>query len=124
MVKVQTVTIELSEIIQRLDVLEANISFIDARDLHNEISRRLRRLTASLKNDDDTALKDTINQLLTSLEEARRSLDGVRPEQQPSRTPNVVYNAIERQFSSMSGCVADLMGLLEQRTIDVRDGQK
>lgn len=120
-VKVQTVTIELSEIIQRLDALETDISFTDARDLHTEIARRLRRLTSSLRNDADADLKNSIEQLHVSLEETRTALDGVRPEQQPPKTENVVYNAIEGHFSSMSGCIADLMGLLEKRTIAVGD---
>lgn len=122
-VKVQTVTIELSEIMQRLDALETDISFTDVRNLHTEISRRLRRLTASLKNDADTDLESTIDKLLISLEETRTALDEILPEQSP-RAENVVYNAMEGHFSRMSGCVATLMGLLEKRTIDVGDGQK
>src|SRR5438874_2659218 len=42
-VKLQTITIELAEIALKLDHLNLDLNFVQARDLLNEVSRRLRR---------------------------------------------------------------------------------
>ena len=75
-VKIQTITIELTEILQRLDKLEPAISYSDARDLLNEIARRLRRLASPFNNEID--LKDTITNLFNSLELGKKALSSVK----------------------------------------------
>lgn len=119
-VKIQTITIELSEILQRLDKLEPAISYSDARDLLNEIARRLRRLASPFKSEQD--LKETITDLFTSLEHGKKALNSVKPEnletEEQNQDTNSVYYATEAHFSSISSYVAELMGLLEKRSID------
>ena len=117
-VKIQTITIELSEIVQRLDTLDMEIEFSTARDLLNEITRRLRRLISTFKNDPE--FKTTIMELIDTLGEARNALQEVRPTDSDAEdvVPNAVYYATEGFFSAISGLVADLMGLFEKRTID------
>ena len=51
-VKIQTITIELTEIAQRLDKLDFELNFSEARDLLNEVSRRIRRLIAPFQDTD------------------------------------------------------------------------
>ena len=52
-VKIQTITIELNEIILKLDKLDIDIEFSFARDYLNEINRRVRRLTSPFAEDDE-----------------------------------------------------------------------
>lgn len=119
-VKIQTVTIELTEIRQKLGKLDTGISYAEARDLLNDVTGKLRRLISAFKNEID--LKDTISSVLSSLEEAKKALETVRPivgeADIQGVESNSVYNATESHFSNISGCVADLMGLFERRAID------
>jgi hypothetical protein len=118
-VKIQTVAIELTEISQRLDILGMEIRFNEARDLLNEISRKLRRLVSPFQTDPE--LKETVASLKEALNSAKNSLNDVRPtepleEEQP---PNAVYYAIEADLANINGFVADMLGLLEKKTIDL-----
>ena len=101
-VKIQTITIELTEILQRLDKLEPAISYSDARDLLNEIARRLRRLASPFKSEQD--LKDIITKLFTSLEHGKKALNSVKPDnletEEQNQDINSVYYATEAHFSS------------------------
>jgi hypothetical protein len=120
-VKIQTITIELTEISQRLDILDMKIDYSSARDLINEVSRKLRRLVSPFQSDKEFG--ETIIVLKDALNSAKDSLSGVRPaldkeEIQPEYT---VYNAIEGELSTINGLVADLLGLFEKRTIDFGD---
>lgn len=121
-VKIQTITIELSEIAQRLDKLDSQLSFAEARDSLNEISRRLRRLIAPFQEVSD--LKAACQQLKSSLEAAKESLDNLLPQDGNMETlpPNSVYFATQSHLSNISGLVAEIMGLFEKRTIKV-EGQ-
>lgn len=56
-VKMQTITIEVTEIVQRLDSLDINIDFPTTRDLLNEISRKIRRLVSPFESQPDFAPK-------------------------------------------------------------------
>lgn len=117
-VKIQTVTIELTEIAQRLDKLNYDLNFSDARDLLNEISRRLRRLIAPFQSSDD--FLTVCCELKTALEDARVALDGVRPadNQAAGLPPNAVYFATQGHFSIISALVAEITGLFEKRNIE------
>lgn len=118
-VKIQTITIELSEIAQRLDKLDFELSFSDARDLLNEISRRLRRLIAPFQSNSD--LSGPCESLKQALDAAKKALEEVRPNEGEivASAPNAVYFATQSHFSNISSLVAEIMGLFEKRNIEV-----
>lgn len=120
-VKIQTVTVELSEIVQRLDRIDPKIEFSDARDLLSEVSRRLRRLIAPFQAAEEFG--STCEKLKSILDDARSSLDALRPTQDLSAnvTPSgdAVYFAVQGYFSSIGSIVAEIIGLLEKRSINV-----
>ena len=118
-VKIQTVTIELSEIAQRLDKLDSKLTFSEARDSLNEISRRLRRLIAPFQDGQD--LKAPCQRLRDSLDAARESLDTLLPQDGliENLPPNSVYFATQSHLAVISSLVAEIMGLFEKRTIRV-----
>lgn len=119
-VKIQTITIELTEIAQRLDKLDFDLSFSEARDLLNEVGRRLRRLIAPFQANED--MSDACDNLKEALEEAKRALEEVRPQSQDADLPeNSVYFATQGHFANVSSLVAEIMGLFEKRTIEVND---
>lgn len=115
-VKIQTITIELTEIAQRLDKLDSEITFADARDLLNEVSRRLRRLIAPFQSNPD--LEAVCSQLREALDEAKSSLQGVRPLGEARVSRDAVYFATQGHFATVSVLVAEILGLLEKRTLE------
>jgi len=117
-VKIQSLTIELTEIAQRLDKLDYNLDFQSARDLLNEVSRRLRRIIAPFNDRDDIAqLK---NDLTIVISEAKRALDNVRPQisDDEDAIANNIYFAMQGHFSSISDITADITGLFEKNSIE------
>ena len=120
-VKLQTVTIELTEVAQKLDRIQPEIGFSDARDLLAENSRRLRRAVSPFAR--DPGFKEPISVLLESLQAAQVSLKEVRPTGAGDGTaaPNAVYYAIEGDFSTINNNVADLLGLFEKKSIHFGD---
>lgn len=120
-VKIQTITIELSEIAQRLDKLDFNLTFSEARDLLNEISRRLRRLIAPFQSSTD--MTDACSNLKAALDNAKCALDEVRPQNESGveAPANSVYFATQGHFSNINALVAEIMGLFEKRTIEVKE---
>lgn len=120
-VKIQSITIELTEISQKLDRLRLDIPFDEARDLLTEISRRIRRVISPFQKDPD--LCETITALKDTLSNAKNSLNSVRPSD-PSKeieVPHAVYYAIEGDFAAINNAVADLLGLFEKKTINFGD---
>jgi hypothetical protein len=116
-VKIQTVTIELSDILPKLDKLQPDVHFNEARDLLNEISRRLRRIISPFETDEGLSAKITL--LRETLDKAKASLNNVRPtDTSKEEVPGTVYYAIEGEFVAISNSVADLLGLFEKKTID------
>lgn len=115
-VKLQTVTIELTEIIQKLEKLSQDINFSNARDLLNETSRKVRRLISPFKEDSEYSEK--INQLYEHLEICQNALSSVRPDGEEI-VPFTIFNALEGNFSTLNGLLADLLGLIEKRTINL-----
>jgi hypothetical protein len=117
-VKAQTVAIELGEISQRLERLQPDILFSEARELLNEVSRRLRRAISPFA--EDPALKVTISAVRQALDTAQSSLKGVRPTNPGNEreVPGAVYNGIEADFATIGNLVADLLGLFEKQTFD------
>lgn len=120
-VRVQTVAIELGEITQKLEQLRPDILFSEARDLFNEVSRRLRRAISPFA--DDPALKTTIAAVRAALDATQTSLKNVRPTDpnKERETPAAVYNGVEADFVAISNLVADLLGLFEQKTFHFGD---
>lgn len=122
-VKLQTVTIELTEIAQKLDRVEPGMLFSDARDLLAEISRRLRRATAPYATDPE--LINAITAVREALDAAQESLRSVRPSDptKENETPDAVYYGMESELASVNNCVADLMGLFEMKSVAPADSQ-
>ncbi|KAB0665683.1 hypothetical protein F6V25_08150 [Oryzomonas japonica] len=120
-VRIQTITIDLTELSQRLDKLSPDIKFTEARDMMAEMSRRIRRLTSPFKS--DNGLSEPVNLLWEALSNAKQSLKAVKPAniELESETPLAVYNAIESDISDINDRIADVLGLLERRTIDFGD---
>lgn len=118
-VKIQTITIELTEIAQRLDKLDYSLKFSEARDLLNEVNRRLRRLIAPFQSTPD--MQESCSALKIALENAKAALDDVRPnvESISDLPTNLVYFATQGHFATISGLVAEILGLFEKRTIEV-----
>lgn len=114
-VKIQQTTIELTEVSQGLDRLTVAIHFDEARDMLNDLTRRLRRTISPFQNDPE--LKLTIGNLKEALNSANDSLKKVKPAdpQQENLAPHAVYYAIEADFSTISGLIADLLGLLLEK---------
>src|SRR5258706_5078498 len=76
-VKLQTITIELTEISQKLDRISPEIRFSEARDLLAEMSRRVRRAISPYANESD--FREAISAVREALTAAQESLKTVRP---------------------------------------------
>jgi hypothetical protein len=120
-VKIQTVTIELTEVSQMLDRIEPGMLFSEARDLLAEIQRRLRRLVTPFAS--NTQLQSAIESTLQALDTAHKSLKAVRPADpgKEKEAPDAVYYAIEDDFAAINNSVAGLLGLFEKMTLDFGD---
>lgn len=100
-----------------MDKLDIEIEFSTARDLLNETNRRVRRLIAPFKEDDN--YKTIAIKIIDTLSSAKNNLLQVRPiDQEEQVVTNSVYYAIESDFSELSGQLAELMGKFEERTIN------
>ena len=115
-VKIHNITIELSEIINKLQNISSGISFSEARSLYNEVNIKIKRYTVSFKLESEYKTNiELINDLLKKISEI---LDEVKPNE--NQNENVVkdsiYNAIESHFSHLSGLLAELMGNFENKT--------
>jgi hypothetical protein len=115
-VKIQTVAIELTEILQGLDSLDPAILYNEARDFISTLSRRLRRLVSPFQNDPDLAT--TVTSIRETLTNVKAALNSVRPTAGAAQPlpPNAVYNAVESDLVTINGFVADLLGLLEAKS--------
>jgi hypothetical protein len=115
-VKIQTVTIELTEIAQKLDRIKPELLYSEARSLLTELQRRIRRVVAPFA--DEPGLSNTINSLLRALEAAQASLKSLRPTDPSAEEPFIIYYATQEAFDAINNCVADLLGLFEKQTLD------
>lgn len=117
-IKIQTITIELTEIAQRLDKLDFTLSFVEARDLLSEVSRKLRRLIAPFQGNGDVKMQ--CDNLKLSLDLARDELNQLRPQNGDldEISANSIYFGMQGHFSNISNHVAEIMGLFEKRNID------
>jgi len=121
-VKLQTVTIELSEIGQKLDRVQPGIRFNEARDLLADTSRRVHRATSPFSK--EPKLSEAIEAAKQAVQAAQNSLKSVRPTEpgKEAEAPDAVYYGIETDCSAISSCVADLIGLFEKQAFDFGDG--
>jgi hypothetical protein len=106
-VKLQTVTIELTEVAHRFERIQPGIRFSDARELLNDVSRRVRRAVSPFA--DDVLLAGPIKALLDALSAAESSLKLVRPADSTKEdaVPDAVYYGIEGDFTTinnLAGC--------------------
>jgi hypothetical protein len=117
-VKIQTATVELTEIVHKLDRIQPGIKFREARDILTEISWRFRRTTAPFGN--EQRLKDSIQAVIDVVKSAQELLKGVKPESPAGETeaPDSVYFAIESACTTVGEKVADLTGLFERESQD------
>jgi hypothetical protein len=76
-VKIQTIAIELSEIVLKLDKLDYKIDYFSARDFLNEQNRRVRRLLVAFKENNDYKLG--IVNVFKAFDDAKYALEQVRP---------------------------------------------
>ena len=118
-VRVQTVAIELGEISQKLERLEPQILFSDARELLNEVSRKLLRAVSPYS--ENQTLKAKILAVRTAIEAAQTSMKGVRPTPGTPEVSGSVYTGIEADFAALNNLVAELLGLFETRSFDSGD---
>lgn len=118
-VRIQSITIELTEITQRLDKINPNLDYSTARDFFNEVSRRIRRSLSSISQHPEFSQKT--NQIITTLNGIKKNLDDVRKTalEDKSLLEGIdIYLIIEGEFSTLSGDLAELCGILEQKTIE------
>ena len=118
-VKIQTITIDLFEIIQNLDNLSMDINFKTARDLINGTNRKVIRLMTPFNKNCDYS--DIIALIVKDLADAKNSLYEVKPLSETEDViKNSVYYAVEGIISALSGHLAELMGLFEKHTINIK----
>lgn len=117
-VKGQSVIIELSEIGQRIESIQSDISYREARDLFSGINRRVRRIISSYAN--DPFFSTSVAALRSALESAQVSLNAVKPTSPDSETraPDAVFFGIEEEFATINNLIADLIGLMERQTVE------
>lgn len=118
-VKIQSVLIDLTELGQKVNNLDNNIRFAEARILLTEISTKINRLVSPFKDEDD--LKPTIEKLLAALVTAHTALNSVRPNSLESENaaPQSVFYGIQETFSLISNYVAELLGLFEGKNFKI-----
>lgn len=116
--QIQSITIELSEILHSLQSISLDTQYKEARDVLTHVTNKLRRYLASYKNKE--AYRDACQKILDSLQYAKKALDDVKPSgsELESSGYGVVYSGIEGSFSNVCGNVSELMGLFERRAID------
>lgn len=121
-VKLQTIAIELSEIVQKLSKVQPGIRFAEARDLIVEVGSRVHRSTSPFLK--EPILSEAIENAKKAVQSARLSLNSVRPSGMTAEAeaPDSVYNGIEADCSQISDVISDLIGLFEKQTFDFGDG--
>lgn len=120
-IKIQTVTVELTEISIKLDRLDYKMTHFMARNLLNEISRKIIRLLSNISYIKDSDFKSDSNDLIQLLNKAKQALDDVRPtskEIDEEVELKSVYDVIEDYFYSINNKVAELVGILERKAMD------
>lgn len=120
-VKIQTAAVDLTEIAQKLDRIQPEIGYNDAREMLNEISRRVRRVTSPFAK--TKGLAEPITSLVEAINAAKQSLKSVRPStpNAEAEVPQAVYLAVEGDFDTIGDYIADLLGKFDKETMDLGD---
>lgn len=120
-VKLQTMSIDLTEVSQKLDRVEPGIKFSDAKEMFNETSRKLHRVMAPFE--DHAELRTPIEAVKAALDATHESLKLVRPSDATKEAvaPDAVYNGVEDSFATVNSCVARLLGMIEKQTVEKQD---
>jgi hypothetical protein len=120
-VRAQSVAIELGEISMLVQRLDQDIRYIDARNLLSDITRRLRKALSPFAQ--DSALKSLVSGVKEALDNAQKSLEKVRPTDlsKENETPMATFYGIEGAFRLINDLVADLLGLIQNKTFDFGD---
>ena len=113
--QIQNILLEYQAIIYNLDKLDIEIEFPEARDLFSEINRKVRRLTAPFKADDE--YQEIIASIHQTLDSIKASLAEVRPVEMSKLSVTAVYFAVEAHFSELGGQLSELIGLFEKQSI-------
>lgn len=117
-IQIQSITIELNEILHSLQSITSDIQFEEARDILSNVTNKLRRYLASYKKKEE--YQDACQKIFDSLQHASKALSDVKPSGPDLQSIGygVVYSGIEGSFSIICGHVSELMGLFERRAID------
>lgn len=119
-VKRLTVVVDLTEIALRLERIDSNIDFGEARQLLNDASRRIHRLLAPYRAHSD--YDQHCSQLYQALANARVSLETMYPESSDEgRAGTTIFFATEKHFALISNHIATILGLFEQESIEGPD---
>ncbi len=114
-VKAITVSLELTDIVQKLDRIDEKIGYSACRELYNENNRKIKRLITPFK--DDTELGALVANVETTLVQINVALVDVKPYNNvEDGSVYAVYSAVEGPFSLLSGQLGELIGLFERRT--------
>jgi len=121
LVKYQTTTYELIDLLKPLASPSMQITFSTARDILADTTHKLFRIISTFEHEADVAEK--IESLRSALDKAQKSLDGVRPTGagREGDAPYAVYNAIEGDFARISNIIGELQGLFEKKTVNLGD---
>lgn len=120
-VNLQAVAIELMDIAKVLASFDdPDITFPAARDFLQGINFKLRRLITPFREYHD--LGPFVNSIRDTLDNALKALKGVRPAPGAAPAPErTVYNAIEADVSTLNTLVAELLGLMQKRSMNITD---
>jgi hypothetical protein len=117
-VKLQTVAIELVEIVQKLSKVQPGIRFNEARDLLSDASSRIHRATSPFAS--EPKLLEAIEITKEAIRSAQQALKSVRPTESAKEleAPDAVYYGIEADCAATSDALSDLIGLFEKQTFN------
>jgi len=117
-VKIQTIVLDLSEIVYGLGKIEAEtLSYPTARDLIIHVTRKLNRFLGPYEKVPDFGKK--IGEINKVLSDVKNQLEGLRPNPgQPNPDGTSIYYAIEGALSQLSGLVSALMGQMEHYSME------
>ncbi len=123
-VKIQSVTVELTEVSLKLYRIDNRISFFSARELLNEISRKIIRLLATVSYIKKDILRDKSKEIVEHLEQAKKALNDVKPTSigiDEEIENESVYFAIEDYLFVLGTKIAELTGILENESLKIGD---
>lgn len=119
-VKIQTIVIDIAELIQRISSFNEDLSYAEARNILTDITNRSHRLISPFERDQN--YKHKISEIKDALTKAKIALNKVKPSPDGEGEEikfHSVYYAIETPFSEVSKLLSELTGLFEKSTIEL-----